>query len=217
MQDPKADYDKLQKAYLADLQSFVSKYPKSSDSAEAIIQMALSSEFSGDAKIAAQWYRKAQTDFPTTLAGQKAAGALKRLDLIGNRFGLKSPTLDGRTFSSEVALGGPVIYHCWASWCEGCKAEMRALKQLQNKYANDKLQIVGINFDNDSKQAVSFLRENSFPWVHLYDQGGLDSQLAISYGILTLPVNFVVDKTGKVVKTGVHWSELDGVIEELIK
>ncbi len=217
MQDPKADFEALQKVYLDDLQSFVSTYPSSPDAAEAMIQIALSAEFSGESKTAEQWYTKASNGFADTTAGKKAAGALERLNLVGQRFGLRSPTLDGRDFSSEAYLGGPVVYHCWATWCEGCKAEMRALNELKSKYAKTKLQVVGLNFDNDAGAAKNFVRDSRYDWIQLHDDGGLESNLAVSYGILTLPFNIVVDKTGKVIKTGVHWTELDGVIEELVK
>ncbi len=211
------DFEALQKAYLADLEKFIQDYPASEDSAEAMIQIALSAEFSGDLKEAEKWYGKAASDFAKTLPGKKAAGAMRRLSLVGKSFGLEGTLLDGRQFSSRATLGGPVVYHCWASWCEGCIAEMRGLKELQSKYSKAKLNIVGINFDNDKRLAAEFLKGNPFPWMHLYDAGGLDSNLAVSYGILTLPVNVIVDKNGKVVKTGVHWTEIDGIIEELTK
>ncbi len=217
MQDPKADFEALQKSYLEDLQKFVGTYGDSPDAAEAMIQIALSAEFSGEAKIAEQWYTKASKNFSDTQAGKKATGAIERLNLVGQKFGLRSPTLDGRTFSSEAYLGGPVVYHCWASWCEGCKAEMRALNELKSKYAKTKFHVVGINFDNEADIAKNFVRESRYDWIQLHDQGGLESNLAVSYGILTLPFNVVVDKTGKVIKTGVHWTELDSVIEELTK
>ncbi len=211
------EYEAIQKDYLANLQEFVTKYPASPDSAEGMIQIALSEEFSGEQKSAEKWYGQAANSFAATTAGKKAAGALVRLNMVGKPFGLRSPTLDGRTFSSEAYLGGPVVYHCWASWCEGCKAEMRALNELKSKYAKTKLQVVGLNFDNTPDVAKNFVRENRYDWIQLHDDGGLESNLAVSYGILTLPFNVVVDKSGKVVKTGVHWSELDGVIEGLVK
>ncbi|MDX1925436.1 MAG: TlpA disulfide reductase family protein [Pirellulaceae bacterium] len=217
MQDPKANFDALQKANLADLESFIEKYPTSEEAAEAMIQIALSAEFSGDAKLAEKWYTQAAKDFSKAMAGKKAAGALRRLNLVGRNFGLEGQLIDGRDFSSKALQGGPVVYHCWASWCQGCIAEMRGLKELQNKYSKTKLKIVGINFDNNQKQAADFLTANPFPWMHLYDEGGLDSTVAVAYGILTLPVNVIVDKNGKVVKTGVHWTEIDGIIEELVK
>ncbi len=214
---PKADYEKLQEEYLGNLRAFVEEYPDSKDSAEAMLQIALSAEFSGEIKEAAVWYAKAAKSFGDSLAGKKAEGALRRLNLVGNPFRIKGTTLDGQSFASDTYLGGPVIYHCWASWCDGCKAEMRALKELQDKYAKNKLRIVGINLDNEATQGVEYLKTSSFTWPHLYDKGGLDSTLAVGYGVLTLPANFVVDKQGKVIKTGVHWTELDALIEELVK
>ncbi len=217
MEQPKANFDALQKAFLAKLELFIENYPECEDAAEAMIQIALSAEFSGDAKVAEKWYSKAASEFGKTLPGRKATGAMRRLGLIGKKFGLEGKLLDGREFNSKALEGGPVVYHCWASWCEGCKAEMRGLKELQNKYSKTKFNIVGINFDNSEKLADDFLTANAFPWMHLHDEGGLDSPIAVTYGILTLPVNVIVDKNGKVVKTGVHWTEIDGIIESLVK
>ena len=151
-----------------------------------------------------------------TLAGRKAAGALQRLNLEGRPFKLQADRIDGGQFDSSAYLGGPIVYHGWASWCEACKAEMRALKELQAKYAKQKVRVVGINFDNSADVGRDFLKANSFPWVHLYDEGGLDSDLAIDNGFLSLPVNIVVDGRGRVVATGVHWTELDKVLSELV-
>ncbi|MEZ6135914.1 MAG: redoxin domain-containing protein [Pirellulaceae bacterium] len=217
MQQPKAEYEKLQEEYLGNLRQYVRDYPASQDAAEAMIQIALSAEFTGEVKEAAEWYAQAAKNFGDMTAGKKAEGALRRLNLAGKPFSIKGNTLDGRGFSSDSYVGGPVVYHCWASWCEGCKAEMRALKELQAKYAKQKLRVVGINLDNQAAQGAAFLKQNSFPWVHLYDEGGLESTLAVGYGVLTLPANFIVDKEGKVVKTGVHWTELESVIEGLVK
>lgn len=215
-----SDFEGLQKSYLKSLEAFVRKYPTSGDAADALLQVALSAELSGDLKTAKSAYAKAESGFSATLAGRKAAGALKRLSLVGTRFGLRGTTLDNREFSSASYLGGPVVYHCWASWCDGCKAEMKALNELKSKYSKSKLQVVGINFDtsqSDIAKRAEFLRENRYSWLQLNEDGGLDGDLAVGYGILTLPMNIIVDKTGKVVKTGVHWTELDGILEDLAK
>jgi thiol-disulfide isomerase/thioredoxin len=217
MQQPDAKYDELNEAYLNSLREFVSQYPQAKDAAEAILQIALSAEFTGDLKEAEKWYRQASQSFAALDAGKKATGAIKRLNLKSKPFNISGPTLDGKSFKSDAYRGSPVIYHCWASWCEGCKADMRALKELQDKYAKHKLRIVGINLDKDRAQAEAFIKANPYPWLHVHDQGGLDSTLAVGYGILTLPVNFVVGKDGNVVSSGAHWTELDRIIGEQLK
>lgn len=217
MQKPDANFQQEQKTYLENLEKFVKDFPASADAAEGMIQIALSSELAGDVKTAARWYEEAQKGFADTLPGKKATGAITRLNLAGREFKIKGKTLDGRPFDSKTYAAEPIIYHYWASWCEPCKAEMRALKELQTKYAKQKLRIVGINLDNEPKTAQDFLNANPYRWIHLYDAGGLDGNLAVQLGVLTLPVNVVVDAKGFVVKSGVHWSELDGVIQKLVR
>jgi len=217
MQEPNAKYEVLNETYLNNLREFIRQYPKAADSAEAMLQIALAAEFTGDPKEAGKWYGQAANSFASTAAGKKAAGALRRLNLQGKPFSIAGPTLDDRTFNSSAYRGGPVIYHCWASWCDSCKADMRALKELQAKYAKHKLRVVGLNLDNDRKLADAFVKQSPLPWINVFDPGGLESNLAIGYGILTLPVNIVVDKDGNVVRSGAHWTELDRIIEELVK
>lgn len=217
IQKPDVDFPKAQKEFLKQLEDFVSAYPKSEDTADAMIQIAMGAEMMGDNTEAVKWYTNASSKFGNRLAGQKAAGALARLNLGGNKFTIAGKTVDGKDFSSKDFAGGPVIFHYWASWCEPCKAEMRHLKELQNKYAREKLRIVGINVDSDVQTAKDFLKQNSYPWVHIYEPGGLDGKLAVGLGVFNLPVNVVVDGQSKVVKSGIHYSELDAIIEKMVK
>ena len=217
IQKDNVDFPKAQKEYLKQLEDFVNTYPRSDDTAEAMINIAMSSEMVGDHTEAVKWYGNASSKFGSTLAGRKAAGAMARLKLGGNKFTITGKTLDGKDFSSKDLAGGPVIFHYWASWCEPCKAEMRHLKELQAKYAKEKLRIVGINVDSDPQTAKDFLKQNSYPWIHIYESGGLDGKLAVGLGVFNLPVNVVVDGQSKVVKSGIHYSELDAIVENIVK
>lgn len=217
MNAPDAKPEELNKKYLESLGKFVETYPESADSAEAMLQLALAAEFTGEVKDAQQWYTKASKAFPTTDSGKKATGALNRLNLVGKPFAISGNTLDGRAFKSSELKDAPTVYYFWATWCDTCKTDMRAIKELQAKFAKSKVRVVGVNFDKDPAKASQFLKENSFPFIHLNDKGGLDSTLAMNYGLLTLPMTFLVDKDGKVVKTGVHWTDLEQMLQGLTK
>jgi thiol-disulfide isomerase/thioredoxin len=217
MQQPNAKFEDLNEAYLDNLKKFIEKYPTARDSAEAILQIALAAELTSENKEAVKWYGQAAKLFPNTESGKRAAGALNRLSLEGKPFSLTLPTLDGRTFKSSEYRDGPVIYHFWSSNCASCKTDMRALKELQANYSKNKVKIVGVNLDREPEKGVQFLKDIQSPWVHVHDKGGMESQLAYSLGIQVLPLNFVVDKDGKVVKTGVHWTDLDKIISGLVK
>lgn len=213
------EFDKIQQRHIESLEGFVEDFADSPEAAEAMTQLALDAEFSGDSDRAKEWYTKASRSFADTAAGEKAAGALRRLSIEGKGFGFRGTTVDGRAFSSTALRGKPVVYHCWASWCGTCKADMRILKVLQSKYEAQGLQIVGVNFDNSERELADraeFLAKGEFPWAHVAEKGGLDGKLASYYGILTLPMNVIVDSDGRVVRMGVHSSEIDSILGELL-
>lgn len=217
IQNPNVNFPVAQKAYHESLEKFVKEYPNSDDSVEAMIEIAKGAELVGDSIEAIRWYENASSKFPETMSGKKASGALKRLDLRGKKFSLAGKTLAGKDFNSKELSGSPVIFHYWASWCEPCKQEMRALKELRSQFAKDKLRIVGINVDSNPEDAKAFLKQNDYAWDHIHEPGGLDGNLAVGLGVFNLPVNVVVDGQSAVVKSGIHYSELQAVIESMLK
>ncbi len=217
IQNPNGDFAKAQQAYHNRLEQFVKQYPKAPDAADAMVQIGIGAELVGDNVIAIRWYTDASQKFSDTLSGKKAAGAIKRLDLKGKKFTVAGKTLAGKEIHTRDMTGGPIIFHYWASWCDSCKAEMRALKELRSQFSKEKLRIVGINVDSDPKLAKDFLKENDFGWDHIYEPGGLDGNLAVGLGVFNLPVNIVVDSQSQVVKSGVHYSELQAILEGMSK
>jgi thiol-disulfide isomerase/thioredoxin len=211
MSDPKANHASVQENYIEQLESFAEAYPKSPDAAEAMIQIGLNDELGGQEKEAQEWYRKVATNFPDTDFGKKASGAIVRLNLEGKTLNLRGKTLDGK----EVQTTGPTIVHYWATWCDPCKADMAELRKLQAKYAKQNLQIVGVNLDNDAATAAKFLKENAgkYPWAHIHEQGGFQSDLATKLGVLSVPVTILIDAKGVVVKRTAGFSTNPDMIQ----
>lgn len=212
------DFAKLQVEYMEQLEEFAGSYPDSVDAADAMIQIGLNHELSGKEKDAETWYRKVSTQFPKTTQGDKASGALARLTLEGRQIGLVGKTLDGKSIDSKSMAKMPILVHYWASWCEPCKADMAEIRKVQAKYARQNLQIIGVNLDTDANIAREFLNSNkSFPWPHIHEQGGFESSLAIRLGVLSVPITFLIDGDGRVVKRTSHFSkEMQDALEELL-
>jgi thiol-disulfide isomerase/thioredoxin len=198
MSNPKANHAVVQEEYIEKLKTFSTEYPTSPDAAEAMIQIGLNDELGGQEKDAQEWYKKVAANFSGTDFGKKAQGAIVRLNLEGKTLNLRGKTLDGK----EVQTTGPTIVHYWATWCDPCKADMAELRKLQAKYAKQNLQIVGVNLDNEAATAASFLKENAgkYPWSHIHEQGGFQSDLATKLGVLSVPVTILIDGKGVVVK-----------------
>ena len=211
-----ADFPKVQKWYLKTLNDFIDRYPKTPETAQATLQLALSKEFEDKEREALRYYRRVASDFAHTDAGRKAAGAVRRLESVGRRIELEGSTIDGKQFSLSKLRGNPVVIHYWATWCEPCKQDMKLLRRLQARYRD--LELVGVNVDTSRDLATSFLKDNSLPWTQLFEDGGLESSpLSNEFGVQTLPTMMLIDRTGKMVRHNIRAAELDGELESMTK
>lgn len=217
LQQPNAEYAKIQEEWLADLAKFVETYSKAEDASEAMLQLGVGEEFGGKDDEAIVWYGKIVEAFPKAAQAAKAAGAKRRLESVGKTIALSGTALDGKAVSLDMLQGRTVLIHYWATWCEPCKQDMATLKQVQAKYAKQGFTLLGVNLDSDRATAAAYLQSNPLAWSHLYEPGGLDSRLATELGILTLPTMLLVDKDGKVVNRNIHAAELDEELGKLLR
>ncbi len=215
--DPKADYAKIRDGWLESLENFAKTYPNFNDTSEAMLQLGMEQEFAGEEDEAVEWYMKLVKQFPSTDAGKKAKGALRRLDSIGKTLPLAGNAIGG----GKVDLSGYrrkyVLIHYWASWCEPCKDDIEELKELHREYSRRGFDIIGVNLDSSIDEAKKYLASNRLPWKHIYDEGGLDGRLANELGVMTLPLMLLVDDKGQVANRNIHVSELESELKRVLK
>ncbi len=216
MQQPGAEIDKVQAAWLAELRKFVEQYPKSPDAAEGMLQMGIAEEFGGREREALQQYAAIVAGFPDSVAARKARGAARRLESVGKPLTLTGTALDGRPVSVEALKGTPVLVHYWATWCEPCKVDMAQIRELVAKYGPKKFSVVGIALDSDRASLEKYLQAKPVAWPQLHEAGGLDGRLAEELGVLTLPTMILLDAKGSVVDRNVVITELEKKLDAMI-
>jgi len=125
--------------------------------------------------------------------------------MVGDVRGLAAPnfelaTLDGRRVKLSDYRGKAVLLNFWATWCSPCKVEMPWFVELQKKYGNDGLVILGIAMDDsDAPKIAQFASEMGVNYPVLL---GTD-QVSEQYGnVEFLPTSFYIDRDGKIVGKG---------------
>lgn len=217
MQQPGVDIDKVQAAWLEELQAFVTQYPASPDAAEAMLQMGIADEFSGKDREALERYAAIVKSFPESVPARKARGAARRLESVGKPLSLSGVALDGKQVSLESLRGTPVLVHYWATWCEPCKVDIAQIREVAAKYGPKKFAVVGIALDSDRSQLEKFLKSKPIAWPQLHEAGGLDGRLAEELGVLTLPTMILLDAEGKVIDRNVVITELEKKVDALLE
>lgn len=216
--DPKGNFTQVQNERLARLAKFVQDYPKADDAPNALSELGMLSELVGKEAEAKKWYEQLVKNFHDDPLAEKAAGALRRLDLEGKRLELAGNVLGSNQAFSLSQLGGKVvIVYYWASWNQQCVDDFARLKTLLATYGSKGVELVCVCLDNTAGEAVAFLQRNPAPGIHLFKEGGSEaSPLAKDYGIWVLPNLFLVGKDGKVVSRTVQINGLEDEIKKLV-
>lgn len=217
LQQSDADYGKIQEKWLATLSEFVKDYPKSDVAPNALMELALAQEFAGKTTDANAFYGQIVRDFPTSPFSKKAAGAQARINSVGKTIPLRGKSVAGEQVDLAAYRGKTVLIHYWATYCDSCKQEFTLLKQLKGKYGSKGFALIGVSLDVERNLLDNYLKSNPLPWAQLYEEGGMDSRLAIELGISTIPMMILVDKYGKVVRRNLHASEIEMELKKLLR
>jgi cytochrome c biogenesis protein CcmG/thiol:disulfide interchange protein DsbE len=107
------------------------------------------------------------------------------------------PTLDGGGTGSIADYRGKwVLVNFWASWCEPCRKEAPALEALQQSRGTGAFTVLGIDLDDATGDAKSFVEEYGLTYPQLRDGDGRERRDA--YGMTGFPENFLIDPEGNV-------------------
>lgn len=106
--------------------------------------------------------------------------------------------VSGKDINSSVFEGKTLFVTFFATWCPPCMEEVPTLIKLQKKYAGDGFTVVGLSVDQGGAKVVKKLvkkKSINYPVV-LADAITMQS----FGGVYGIPVSFLVNKKGDVVK-----------------
>lgn len=219
-QAPNADYAKIQEKWLTDLEAFATENSTSPDAAEAMLQLGMSYEFSGETDKAKEWYGKLVKQFPNTPQAKKANGVLRRLSSIGQPLRFAAKDIKGRPINLAAYKNRVVLIQFWSNVDPRCQQDMNELNNLYKKYANangrGQFEIIGVCLDRDPKAMQAFLAQNRYLWPQVQEPGGFDGELANQLGVMTLPMMILVDQKGNVVADNIFAANVEGELKRLL-
>jgi cytochrome c biogenesis protein CcmG, thiol:disulfide interchange protein DsbE len=96
--------------------------------------------------------------------------------------------------------GSWVLVNLWASWCPPCRHEAPALEDFQRRYRRAGATVLGINVQDNTDDALAFLREYPTSYPQLRSTGDERSE---AFGSTGLPESFLVDPRGRVASIAV--------------
>jgi cytochrome c biogenesis protein CcmG/thiol:disulfide interchange protein DsbE len=87
-----------------------------------------------------------------------------------------------------------VLVNLWASWCIPCRQEAPELDRFAQQYRKQGVRVLGINIQDNSDDALSFLRDYRVAYPQLRSVG---DERSAAFGSTGVPENFLVDPQGR--------------------
>jgi len=107
-------------------------------------------------------------------------------------------SLDGRSISLQGLKGRVVLLEFWATWCPPCRQSIPEMEALYNEFRGEDFALVGISMDDpgDKETVKEFIKEFGIKYPVAIDDG----KVSKSYGVISIPSLFLLDKEHKIVK-----------------
>lgn len=105
------------------------------------------------------------------------------------------PDLSGKKLNLSSYRGKVVLLDFWATWCDPCRDEIPHFIDLQNKYGDQGLQIIGVSMDDGPEPVREFYQRYrvNYPVVMGNAKTG-----ELYGGVFGLPIAFLIGRDGRI-------------------
>ena len=129
----------------------------------------------------------------------------------------KQNDVNGKSVSLSSLRGKYVLIDFWASWCGPCRAENPNVVKAFNAYKTKGFTVLGVSLDQDKAKWLEAIKKDGLAWTHVSDLKYWNNEVAVKFGIQSIPANFLIDPNGVIIGKDLRGEDLEKILAANIK
>ncbi len=210
------------------LSDFCEKYPNSIRKPFAMYTLYYYANKEGDTETALKYLKDIEKAKLDSGFGQKILKIIEQLqNNLNNRktkkvgtIGSQAAALSGLEWVKgdpvKIEAGSVYVVEFWATWCGPCKTSIPHLTELQHKYKDKKVTIIGVsNGKIDKVKPFVEKQGDKMDYTVAVDNGDINNAYMKAFDYSGIPHAFIVDRKGLIAWHG-HPMRMDDILEQVV-
>ena len=151
----------------------------------------------------------------------------KQDPVVGLNLGNRAPEIvmknpEGKEIALSSLKGKLVLIDFWASWCGPCRYENPHVVKAYETYKDLKFKggkgftVYSVSLDANPEAWKNAIVKDRLSWnYHVSDLKGWGNAAAAQYGVSGIPMNFLINDKGVILRKNLRGEELLKALEEL--
>lgn len=161
------------------------------------------------------WLDSEILNAPTGVFLTERIALLKRMQIGQPAPEVSLPDTSGVVLHLSSMKGKYVLVDFWASWCTPCRRENPNVVAAYQAFHDKGFDILGISLDDNQAKWKEAIHKDNLTWSHVIDNGW-NGESVKTYGVLSIPSNYLLDPDGNIVATQLRGKDLHDKLAELL-